>query len=380
MRIAHYYADLLSEGGCSSNVRSLSKAQTSLGHEVIGFGFDEPRARRYPEATSVVTAPKSVRGIRKLVGQMTAGPKRPDVVTVWSPLLLGNEYAMARLSRAGIPVVLSLQGHLDPFLYRSGRALRKRAYRRLALVPALRRWVTDVHAQSPYEALLAEGLGFRGRTHVFPLGTPSDAPATARPGPLRRALGLSGDDLLLGFFGRFDPIQKRFGTLVAGLARARQLSDAGKAHFVIAGKGSAEQRRATMDLLKEHNLADVVPVVGPFDGEDRFHALADIDVLLHPSRFEGLPRVIREAAAVGTPAIVTINTNAELLARAGGALLIEPSAEVLGRAIFRVAEDEGWRTAAAAAAKAWASANDWMACAHAFGEVYERAVNMPAHE
>src|SRR5918996_1471173 len=201
VRIGHYYADLLGDGGCPSNVRFLSQAQLARGHEVVGFGFNGPHADLLPEGLQVVSASRHPLGLRSLIRQITFGPRRPDVLTVWGALIPGNEFVLRGAKRAGLVTMLSLQGHLDPFLYHHGRRRSKRTYRRVALRPALERWTSDIHAQSPYEATLAADMGFRGRTHVFPLGTPSATPPAKRPGPLRKELDLDADSLLVGFFG-----------------------------------------------------------------------------------------------------------------------------------------------------------------------------------
>jgi glycosyltransferase involved in cell wall biosynthesis len=374
MRIAHYYADVLEEGGCPSNVRNLSQAQLALGHEVLGFGFSGGSPERIPNGFSVATFPRTPLGLRKLIREMTRPETAPEVLTVWGTLVLGNEIVLRETHRSGIPTVLSPQGHLEPFLYSHGRRFLKRSYKRLAIVPQLRHWVTDVHAQSPYEASLARGLGFRGRTHVFPLGTPGKVPPPKRPGPLRQALGIGSKEVVAGFFGRFDPVQKRFDALLAGIRRCKALAEAGEVRFVMAGKGSEEQVSETRRLIDRHDLTQLVGMVGPFNGEARFGALGDLDVLLHPSQYEALPRVIREAASVGTPAIVSVQANAELLADAGGALLSEPNPEALERAITFAVRDEAWRTTASRSARAWAEENDWTACARNFAGIYDRAL------
>lgn len=375
MRIGHYYADLLADGGCPSNVRFLSQAQLKRGHDVIGFGFDGPHASLLPDGLQVVTATRTPFGLRSLIRHMTQGPQRPDVLTVWGALILGNELVMRAASRSRLVTMLSLQGHLDPFLYQYGRVWTKRTYKRLALRPELARWATDLHAQSPYEAKLATEVGFRGRSHVFPLGTPNRTPQPNRPGPLRTELGLDKDALLIGFFGRLDPLQKRFDALVDALSRCRELAEGNQVTFVIAGKADSRQERETKRLIEKHGMSGLIRMAGPFNGEDRFRALQDLDVLLHPSRYEALPRVIREAAAVGTPAVVSLQANAELLAQAGGALLSDVDPESLARAFTRVVRDADWRRRASRAARLWAEQNDWDACAANFEDAFEESVS-----
>jgi glycosyltransferase involved in cell wall biosynthesis len=372
MRIAHFYAHMFDDGGCPSNLRSLAAAQLELGHEVVGFGFTNRSGNHsMPEGMRVVEAPRNPLGLQRLTRAILGMSPRPDVVQAWCALIPGNEYVVSRSHRAGMATALTLQGQLDPFLYRSGRQVQKRAYRRVAIVPMLRRWLTFVHAQSPYEARLARELGARS-IGVFPLGTPSDLPMIGRPGPLRQALGLK-DELLVGFFGRFDPVQKRFDAMLPALARCRDLVADQHVRFVLAGKGSDSERLRTIRMLQEHGLQDIVPMAGPFIGDDRFRALADLDVLLHPSRYEGLPRVIREAAAVGTPAIVTLQTNAESLVDAGGATLTGPDPGSIAAAVRSAIADAGWRSAASLAAQTWAKENDWVQCARHFQAAYERA-------
>ena len=377
MRIAHYYADMFADGGCPSNVRYLAEAQMQLGHQVSGFGFSEPGGNHpMPSGMRVWDEPRTPLGLRRLVEGIERLRPRADVVQVWSPLIVGNEYVLRRLHRAGFVTAVTLQGHLDPFLYRKGNRLVKGLYRRFALGPALRRWTSVTHAQSPYEARLARELGVTGLIRVFPLGTPSGMlpDLGGRPGPLRRALGMTSDGVLAGFFGRFDPVQKRFDALLPALARCRHVADSGAARFVIAGKGTDVERRTLLEMLDRYDLGDVVSVAGPFNGDDRFRALADLDVLLHPSRYEGLPRVIREAASVGTPAVVTVQTNSELLAEAGGALLTGPTPQEIADATTRAMTDASWRSDASAAAREWAAENDWMASAASFASAYEAAI------
>jgi glycosyltransferase involved in cell wall biosynthesis len=156
------------------------------------------------------------------------------------------------------------------------------------------------------------------------------------------------------------------------------LAERGDVTFVVAGKGDSRQIRETKRLIERHQMSGLIRIAGPFEGEDKFRALQDLDVLLHPSRYEGLPRVIREAAAVGTPAVVSLQANAELLVEAGGALLSEVTPEGLGRVITRVARDADWRRTASRAAKLWADQNDWNACAANFEVAFEESISASA--
>lgn len=365
------------DGGCPSNLRDVAQAQMQLGHEVFGFGFTR-EGGNHPMPDGMVTSdePRTPGGLRSLVDGILRLRPRPDMVIVWSPLIVGNEYVLRRLHRQGIVTVVTLQGHLDPFLYRKGNRLAKALYRRLVLGPALRRWTTVSHAQSPYEERLARELGVTGPISVFPLGIPSASipPIGHRPGPLRRELGMGATEVLAGYFGRFDPVQKRFDALLPALVRARHLAQQGAVRFVMAGKGSEAQLASLRAQLARYGLGDVVAVAGPFMGDDRFRAIADLDLLIHPSRYDGLPRVIREAVAVGTPAVVTVQSNAELLVEAGGAILTGPTPAEIAEATIRALTEPGWLEAASEAARGWGAMNDSLASARSFDRAYEAAI------
>jgi len=90
--------------------------------------------------------------------------------------------------------------------------------------------------------------------------------------------------------------QKDFTTLLRAFARL----DA-DANLIILGEG--ENRGELESLVDELGVSDRVELPGYVDNPYRYMARADLFVL--SSRFEGMPNVLVEAAALGTPVVAT---------------------------------------------------------------------------
>lgn len=97
--------------------------------------------------------------------------------------------------------------------------------------------------------------------------------------------------------GRLKP-QKDFETLIRAFAEVREQRDA---RLIILGEG--DQRPALTELATELGVSDDVDLHGFVDNPYCFMRNADVFVL--SSRYEGMPNVLVEAAALGTPVVAT---------------------------------------------------------------------------
>lgn len=71
---------------------------------------------------------------------------------------------------------------------------------------------------------------------------------------------------------------------------------------------TSNDQRILLKHLNNFNT-DIVEYHGPIYGTKKFEILKKSDLLVLPSRFEGIPRVIRESLFYGTPVLVTKETN-----------------------------------------------------------------------
>src|SRR3989441_989160 len=119
-----------------------------------------------------------------------------------------------------------------------------------------------------------------------------------RPDGLRRELGLPEGAPLVGMVACLKP-QKSPLTFVE--VAARVVRDVPGANFVVAGDG--ELRAAVERRAAELHLGGRLHLLGW--RRDIPRVMAALDVLLHTSLWEGLPRVLPEAIATGVPIVAT---------------------------------------------------------------------------
>lgn len=140
---------------------------------------------------------------------------------------------------------------------------------------------------------VALGLGAR-RCVVVPNGV--DPFRSAALG-VRARCGLAPDTLLAGFIGRLES-QKAPDLLVEsiGLLQRRNTN----IHFAIAGDGAL--RAALEHRLAQLGATAAVTWLGAVDGR---RLLAELDLLVMPSRYEGFPYTLLEALHCGVPVVAT---------------------------------------------------------------------------
>ncbi|UII28910.1 glycosyltransferase family 4 protein [Fulvivirga maritima] len=112
------------------------------------------------------------------------------------------------------------------------------------------------------------------------------------------------DKFIIGFCGRMDAYTKGLDALTEGFL-----------------KFSNENPNAELWLIGDgQDLQSLKKEIAPFGngkvifhgskyGEEKFNLLSQLDVFAHPSRNEGLPTAVLEAASLGIPTLITEATN-----------------------------------------------------------------------
>jgi starch synthase (maltosyl-transferring) len=114
----------------------------------------------------------------------------------------------------------------------------------------------------------------------------------------RTALSLHADDVVLGLIGR---LHKQKGHIVLLKALPRVLAQAVNTHVIFCGEGEEEARLkvAAQDL----GIARHVHFIGLI--ENAYQMLSQIDIVVVPSLWEGMPNVVLEAMAAGRPVVAS---------------------------------------------------------------------------
>lgn len=172
----------------------------------------------------------------------------------------------------------------------------------------------------------------------------------ARPGArdaVRDELGLPRDTPLVGMIACLKP-QKSPLTFVEVAARvAREMPAAA---FVLAGDG--ELRPEVERRARELGLSGRLRLLGW--RRDVPRVMASLDVLLHTSLWEGLPRVLPEAIAASVPIVATGVDGARDILRDGETGIVRPPHDVDGLAegVLRLLGDRNLACGIASRAKA----------------------------
>lgn len=120
----------------------------------------------------------------------------------------------------------------------------------------------------------------------------------------RNALGIASDALVVGFVGRLAARRKGF---LDFLHAARIISDRiPEARFLIIGEADrGKEDTVEPSKAEELGIAHACLFLGKRPNAELPLLYSMMNVLALPSIFEGMPRVVMEAAAMGIPAVVT---------------------------------------------------------------------------
>jgi glycosyltransferase involved in cell wall biosynthesis len=275
--------------------------------------------------------------------------RRPDVVHVFGfrdPVTTGTA-AWCRLRR--IPYVFEPLGMFEP-------RLRKVALKRL-LDATLYRGVWSgaaavaVASERERDAVVAGGID-PAKVHVRGNGFPQPDEVSAN-GDLREQLAIPADAPIVLYVGRIAS-GKGIEHL---LAAVRELPEA---HLVIAGPD--DRHGVSTDGERVHKL--------PVSDEPPRHLYPQADVFVLASAGESFGMVAAEAAAAGTPVIVSDRCGIAPFFAEGEALVVPYEREAVVAAIGRVLADDALRAQLSRGGPEAARRMSWDHVAHVQEEIY----------
>lgn len=186
------------------------------------------------------------------------------------------------------------------------------------------------------------------RVYVVP-PLPAAPPRRIDRGMARRQFGLSDDDFVVLWMGRFDPV-KRLDVAI----RCVEILAERRCHLLLVGDGPAKSQ--VESLARNSPASQRIHVTGWHS--DLAPALSAADVFLFPSLTEGMPNAVLESMAFGLPVVGSDIAVLRELAGDGERLLIVEGhdAQAYARALQALHEDDGLRRALGRRAADWAGA------------------------
>lgn len=106
--------------------------------------------------------------------------------------------------------------------------------------------------------------------------------------------------LLVGIVGRIHKI-KGFDKLIPALSRSKRED----INLIIVGPDEAGYKKSVEKMVRENGLGKRVRFLGMLTGDDLADVYAGMDLLVAPSYHESFGNVVAEAAAQGTPCIIS---------------------------------------------------------------------------
>ena len=176
-------------------------------------------------------------------------------------------------------------------------------------------------------------------------------------GNFRRKYGISQTDLMVLFLGRLSE-KKSPDLLLTAFAKISAKVGEREVRLVFAGPDEQGMEAKLKKLAKELKVADRVLFRGAVFESEKWAAYQDADVFVLPSQNENFGNTAAEAAAVGTPVIVTESCGvAPLLAEGGEVIPHDEGA--LTKALGELLRNEtlrgrlGWNAMVAAGRIGW---------------------------
>lgn len=314
--------------GVNKVTHFLANAQHELGHQVEIWGLTKT-----PDAT-VYTRPFPTR-------LFMAQPFYRDL----HPDLLRAIYEEPSDS------VFHIHGAFIPDFYLLTRLLKKcklryvytphGAFNKVAL--AKNRWLKKLYFHQRERCILADAhrVHFPGRSEYDHIGIiiPLKNKILIPNGQDFRELNFEYQELqagvhpVFGFCGRLDIYYKGLDLLIEGFSRYVKHGGEGELWLI----GDGPDREKLENQSRQLHMVERVKFMGALYGKDKLNRIANMDFFCHPSRSEGSPTAVLEAAALGKPVMVSTATNAgdEVERCRCGIHLPQNTAEGIEHALFR---------------------------------------------
>ncbi|HUL17329.1 MAG TPA: glycosyltransferase [Terriglobales bacterium] len=358
LNVTESYAPFYEFGGPPVKVQALSEGLVARGHEVTVLTADWGVEKREKEKPSTLAPDRSPFGWRSEKSGVCAiylpTWVRYRAVT-WNPAL--KRFCRARLANFDVVHIFGLYDLLGPAV---AAFCRKRGIP-YALEPIgmfapivrsfrLKRLYHTFFGRKMFDGASAVVATAEQEREDFLRGGVADAKIVLRRngvmppeqlpprGSFRSAHGFSADARLVLFLGRLSA--KKSPELLLRAFASLPTSEAGEQRqLVIAGPDESGMRKRLQEAAAKLGVAGTTRFFGPLIGDEKWAAYRDADVFVLPSQNENFGNTAAEAAAAGTPVILTENCGIASLFSGGAALVIPHEQNALTQAIANVLGD-----------------------------------------
>jgi glycosyltransferase involved in cell wall biosynthesis len=362
LNVTQTYAPFLEFGGPPVKVRALSEALVRRGHQVTVLTADwglEARLGKAVESSGTNRSPFGWRREENGVQAIYLPTWLQYRALSWNPAL--KRFLRARLQNFDVVHIFGLYDFLGP-----GVAAECRRRNISYVVEPIGMFLPIVRSfwlKRMYHRLLGrvmfQGSRFlvatsdRELSELTSAGLPAakivlrrngvELPRTLPPrGRFRQMHGIAADAKLILFLGRLSQ-KKSPDLLIRAFAMLPPSLNGISVLLVFAGPDEGGMTNRLKQMTEELGVASQVEFCGPLFEQAKWEAYRDADVFVLPSQNENFGNAAAEAAAVGTPVIVTEQCGIAPLLKGTAGLVTPHDAEAISRAIERVLVEPGLR-------------------------------------
>jgi glycosyltransferase involved in cell wall biosynthesis len=397
LNVTQTYAPFLEFGGPPVKVRALSEALARRGHQITVLTADWGFENRLGDALESSGADRSPFGWRWKQNEVQAIylPTwfRYRALS-WNPAL--NRFLRARLQNFDVAHIFGLYDFLGPAVAAECRSLGvpyivepigmflpivrnvrlKRMYHGLLGRKMLRgaRFLIATSDQEVEELASAdlprEQIALR-RNGV------EEVPAAGQPGAFRLQHGIPLDAKLVLFLGRLSK-KKSPDLLLQAFAKLTPEPATASPQLAFVGPDEGGMKARLMAMAHKCGIASRVHFAGALFGQEKWAAYRDAHVFVLPSQNENFGNTAAEAAAAGTPVVVTRECGIAPLLEDSAALVVSHDTDAVAGAIQRVLSEPGLHAKLSAGCREVVSRLGWEEPALAMESLYDEIVSAPS--
>jgi glycosyltransferase involved in cell wall biosynthesis len=396
LNVTQTYAPFLEFGGPPVKVRALSEVLVRLGHQVTVLTADWGVESHLPALRNTIDrSPFGWRYEENGVQAIYLPTWLSYHASTWNPAV--KRFCRARLQNFDVVHIFGLYDLLGPAV---GNACRSRNIPYVVepigmFIPIVRGfWLKRLYhafwgrallggarfvvATSDLEAAELAAAGVP-REKIFLRRNGVEVPTSLpEPGTFRAANGVSPEVKLILFLGRLSQ-KKSPDLLVQAFAELRHRLEGKGLRLVLVGPDDDGMKSQLMQMAERLGVASQVQFCGPLYGEAKWAAYRDADVFVLPSQNENFGNTAAEAAAAGTPVVVTGECGiAPLLADVAG-LVVRHEAGAICAAMERILIEPGLHARLTAGCREVTSRLGWEEPARAMETLYRQVVGAESH-
>lgn len=286
--------------GVNKVVDNLAKEQTALGYRVSVWGITPEPNEKTPERTYDLNLFQSKKNKLVLDASIKTAIEdcpKDTVFHIHGGFIPEFYHFTKLLNKYGLDFILTPHGNY------AANALRKNG-----LVKSIYFKLFEKNLLSTCKAIHCLGSGERNdidKVHAMSKKLLIPNGQRMEDIPARKSDKQQLSYPVFGYCGRLTRDQKGLDLLLEGFKKYKDQKGSGELRLI----GNGEYLDEMKEYVRKNNLIDNVFFLGVRYGDEKFNEIAAMDAFYHPSRNEGLPTAVLEAAATGVPCVVSAYTN-----------------------------------------------------------------------